>query len=572
MSTSAAEARYIITATDRSRSATESARRNFKQLNEQVESAQKLLKKAFVGVSVASVIQGITQIGARAIEMGDELNKAKIKAGVTARAISELAFAAKMSDVDLSSLSTALRFMQKNLSEAETGSKSSQLAFRALNLTLADLRGLAADKQFELIADRISKLTDEADRSRAATELFGRAGADLLPLFESGAEGIRKAREEAAKFNLSFSEDQIKKLADADDAIKRMSASFSGLATTLTARVAPALTSVLDSISAVASGDKIAKLRAQIEALENKRGPFSAFGQVPGVEAFRKAQLEKNRRQLNNLLGTDRRGVIERPGAAAPPPDSKKPVGFAAAQKEVEAQEELKKIRKDFAADHEKLQRETYDNITDAFKEASEEQGELLGGWSQVFRQTMDEMAAYTRDTTNEMSVFWDEAFRSMQDQLADFLFDPFEDGLRGMLKGFVDTLRRMAAEAAAAKVFDFLKGAATTASGKGGFWGAVFKGAKSLFGFQTGGAFTVGGTGGPDSQVVSFRASPGERVTVGQSGTGGGGAQIVINNTYDMRHSTSDVMSQMPEILRKRDEALKADIIGGIRSRKYPI
>jgi hypothetical protein len=33
--------------------------------------------------------------------------------------------------------------------------------------------------------------------------------------------------------------------------------------------------------------------------------------------------------------------------------------------------------------------------------------------------------------------------------------------------------------------------------------------------GFQHGGMFTVGGTGGPDSQLVAFRASPGERVVV---------------------------------------------------------
>nr|MDJ0954769.1 tape measure protein [Acidimicrobiia bacterium] len=33
--------------------------------------------------------------------------------------------------------------------------------------------------------------------------------------------------------------------------------------------------------------------------------------------------------------------------------------------------------------------------------------------------------------------------------------------------------------------------------------------------GFQTGGSFTVGGSGGADSQPVAFRASPGERVTV---------------------------------------------------------
>ena len=36
-----------------------------------------------------------------------------------------------------------------------------------------------------------------------------------------------------------------------------------------------------------------------------------------------------------------------------------------------------------------------------------------------------------------------------------------------------------------------------------------------SMAGMQHGGSFIVGGQGGPDSQMVSFRASPGERVTV---------------------------------------------------------
>lgn len=35
------------------------------------------------------------------------------------------------------------------------------------------------------------------------------------------------------------------------------------------------------------------------------------------------------------------------------------------------------------------------------------------------------------------------------------------------------------------------------------------------LFGFATGGSFTVGGSGGTDSQVVAFKATPGEQVTV---------------------------------------------------------
>jgi hypothetical protein len=58
------------------------------------------------------------------------------------------------------------------------------------------------------------------------------------------------------------------------------------------------------------------------------------------------------------------------------------------------------------------------------------------------------------KEQINEMTEFSRQAARNMQDAFADFLFDPFKDGLDGMLKGFIDVLRRMIAEAVAAKIF----------------------------------------------------------------------------------------------------------------------
>lgn len=48
------------------------------------------------------------------------------------------------------------------------------------------------------------------------------------------------------------------------------------------------------------------------------------------------------------------------------------------------------------------------------------------------------------------------------------------------------------------------------------------------LPGFKTGGSFTVGGAGGADSQVVAFRATPGEMVDVRKPGQDAGGAMAV--------------------------------------------
>lgn len=67
-------------------------------------------------------------------------------------------------------------------------------------------------------------------------------------------------------------------------------------------------------------------------------------------------------------------------------------------------------------------------------------------------------------------------------------------------VSGFLSDLGRMAQQAL---MLNVIKGL--------GSWGVP--------GFQTGGQFTVPGVGGPDSQLVAFRATPGEHVRIGTPG-----------------------------------------------------
>lgn len=67
------------------------------------------------------------------------------------------------------------------------------------------------------------------------------------------------------------------------------------------------------------------------------------------------------------------------------------------------------------------------------------------------------------------------QAARNMESAFADFLFDPFDEGLKGMLRGFLDMIRRMAAEAAASAVLNALIGAIGGAAGGSGGGGGGF-------------------------------------------------------------------------------------------------
>jgi tape measure domain-containing protein len=88
-----------------------------------------------------------------------------------------------------------------------------------------------------------------------------------------------------------------------------------------------------------------------------------------------------------------------------------------------------------------------------------------------------------------KLSVFWEEAARNSQDIFANFLYDPFKDGLKGMLASFGDMLRQMAAQAVAAQIASKIFGSAAGGTGTG-----ILGTLGSFFGFAGGGYTGDGG------------------------------------------------------------------------------
>lgn len=71
----------------------------------------------------------------------------------------------------------------------------------------------------------------------------------------------------------------------------------------------------------------------------------------------------------------------------------------------------------------------------------------------------------------------------------------------------------------------------------------------KIIDSFATGGSFMVGGSGGTDSQLVAFRATPNERVTIetpGQQSASSASSSPTINNYIDARGADSGVEARL--------------------------
>lgn len=102
--------------------------------------------------------------------------------------------------------------------------------------------------------------------------------------------------------------------------------------------------------------------------------------------------------------------------------------------------------------------------------------------WEAYSNATLDAQAEFDRigeklsSTQSELDIFAQNAAKGIQDAFADFLFDPFAEGLDGMLQGFADMIQRMVAQAIAAQLARHLFGDLVSGGTGEGVLGGIFK------------------------------------------------------------------------------------------------
>lgn len=171
--------------------------------------------------------------------------------GVSNKELQTLGFAAKLSGSSLQEAGDAFRYLARNANEAATsGTGPAAEAFQALGVRVTGANGKIKDSnQLMLeIADRFKSLPNGAQKTALAMDIFGRSGAKLIPLLNSGSDGIASMRGEAERLGLVLSDEAIQAGSDFNDALDRLMAVFIGLRNSIGAAVMPALQTLIDGM------------------------------------------------------------------------------------------------------------------------------------------------------------------------------------------------------------------------------------------------------------------------------------------------------------------------------------
>lgn len=198
---------------------------------------------AIAGLAVS--IRGLNS----ALKEGSRLSDVAANTGMLAGQVAILERAFRDAGVSGEKVQGTITKMQRSLVEGGEGVITYQRAFKALKLSLNDLRAMSPGQQFNEIQRALAGLSDPAERSARAMQIFGRSGAELSALFSN--EGALSS----AAASLGMQADILNKNSDSFDRSadllagvgEKLRGFFLGMADFIT----PVLLPVLESLNKI---------------------------------------------------------------------------------------------------------------------------------------------------------------------------------------------------------------------------------------------------------------------------------------------------------------------------------
>ncbi len=212
-----------------------------------VKESLKSMKEMVEAMGIALLAEHLVEAAKSAAEFGDRIEHAAQKTGMSAESLQGLGFAAKMSDVDFQSLTIGLTHLSRAMLQTQQGSLQSASAFRSVGLSAQQLQSMSMDEVLAKVADRFHATRDGATKTALAMQIFGRSGAELIPLLDRGSEGIDALKAKAKQLGIVMGSDAVSQSAEFADRLKEISAQGQAVTRNLMGELMPAMNRIVDA-------------------------------------------------------------------------------------------------------------------------------------------------------------------------------------------------------------------------------------------------------------------------------------------------------------------------------------
>ncbi|MEN6310888.1 MAG: phage tail tape measure protein, partial [Acidobacteriota bacterium] len=231
-----------------------------------VRQDQAALKKSFSSLSedLRDVGRGLAVAGAAitgtftmlikgAVDAGDEINDLSKKTGISTELLSGYKLAADKSGTSLQGFAIGMKGLANQMQAAHDQGGAAKKTLDSLGVSYQDNTGKLRplDQVLLDVADRFTKMPDGATKSALAVDVFGKAGADLIPLLNLGRRGLEENYAAAEKLGLVYSKDAAEGADEFNDSLAELKGSVQGLGNQITQALMPTLKPIVSDLKDV---------------------------------------------------------------------------------------------------------------------------------------------------------------------------------------------------------------------------------------------------------------------------------------------------------------------------------
>ncbi|MFW9872363.1 MAG: hypothetical protein ACFFG0_04615 [Candidatus Thorarchaeota archaeon] len=200
-----------------------------------------------IGTAAAVTATAMAVITKQTVDQGDKFDKLSQRIGINVEKLSAYEHVANLAGTSLEGMTIGVRRLSQNMNDAANGIGEGKEAFSALNISVKESSGKLKDADSIMleVADRFSKMDDGAQKTALAMDLFGRSGADLIPMFNQGADGMREMLEEGTRLR-GWTTEQAKQAAELKDNMARLTTGIGGVKDSIGKQLIPVVNAIIE--------------------------------------------------------------------------------------------------------------------------------------------------------------------------------------------------------------------------------------------------------------------------------------------------------------------------------------
>ena len=242
-------------------------------------------------LAAGAALKGMTDFISKAINAADAMDELSERTGVAIKDLAGLQLAYQQGGIGSEALQMSLVKLSVAMANGNKAFDQMGVSVRSNDGSLKSHRVILGE-----IADKFAGYSDGAAKAALAVQIFGKSGADMIPLLNAGSKSLDEFDQMARKLGLTVSDETAKKAAQFNDTLELVQLSSTGLSRQIMAELLPTLNALVAGIlKSVTSGDRLKTtaqtigtafkglvviLQVVIEALKQVVMFFTAFWKV----------------------------------------------------------------------------------------------------------------------------------------------------------------------------------------------------------------------------------------------------------------------------------------------------